>query len=66
LPQIAIPTVMSAESGGRTPKRRASHVPSSSATVTITAIASTLAPPVWMSWPTVRRAPSSVIPTRRA
>ncbi len=66
MPQIAIPTVISADSGASTPSRRASAVPRSSATDTTTTMASTLTPPVSISWPSVNRAPSSVIPTRSA
>ncbi len=66
LPQIAIPTVISADSGGTRPSRRASHVPSTSAAVTTTTIATMLEPPVASSWPSVSRAPSNVIPIRSA
>jgi hypothetical protein len=66
LPQIAIPTVIRADKGGRSPRRRASHAPSASALVTVTTIATTLEPPVASSWPRVSRAPSSVMPIRSA
>ncbi len=66
LPQIAIPTVISADSGDATRSRRANHVPSTRASVTTATMATTLVAPVSMTCSTVRRAPSSAIPTRRA
>ena len=65
-PQIAIPTAMRLDNGCPTPIRRASHVVTTSPIETTATMASTLAPPVSRTWPTVSRAPSSVIPTRNA
>jgi hypothetical protein len=66
LPQIAIPTVISADNGGPMPRRRASQVPSTSATLTTRTIPMMLAAPVASSCPSVSRAPRSVMPIRSA
>ena len=67
LPQIAMPTVMSADSGGTSPSRRASQVPSTSAvTTTMTMADDAGRPRSPAAGRASSRAPSRVIPSRSA